>query len=175
MRDVKPQAEALKEQMQAWADEHAEEVGNARPEMPDQISDRMQEGCESLIAIADIEGVGKAARGALVKLLTGERFDRQDVMRKRLLRDLKRVWEALEQEHDRRIPAARTQTLLLGLQQIEDAIWAERYYGHSLEATDLASLLAHYELRPTRIKFEGKVWKGYRRDPLWNVFERYLR
>ena len=171
-RDVVPQAVGLKARMEAWAKRHGEAIGNARPSMPDQLSDRMEEGCESLVALADHLGHGDAAREALVGLLAGERLDVQETMRTRLLRDLKTVWDEREAKRSKTIRSISTAGLISALWKIEEAPWAT-YYGRGLDASDLSNLLRHYDVRPTNIKVAGEVKKGYRRDALYAVFERY--
>ena len=52
--DVEPDAEALQKRLVAWAENSGEAVATTRPsEIPEEMSDRMQESCFSLIAIAD--------------------------------------------------------------------------------------------------------------------------
>jgi Protein of unknown function (DUF3631) len=173
-REAKSDAEALRTRVVSWADHHAESFGAARPEIPDELSDRAQEGCECLVAIADATGVGKAARSALVELLTDERLDDRESMRLRLLRDLQCVFEARDAEHGYRVSSISTETLLKLLHAMAESPWAS-YYGRGLDARDLASLLSHYNIGPTTLRFkDGKSRKGYKRDDLHDVFDRYL-
>ncbi len=183
-REAEPIATALRERIEQWAtDDRLETLRELRPTMPEQLSDRMQEGCESLVSIADELGCGDEARDALVALLTGERLDDQESMRLRLLRDVKAVFEARDAKLGKRTRTISTQVLLEGLYAIEEAGWSS-YYGRALDARDLANLLKHYGARPVSIRFSetkgrrpkvAKVAKGYKRDPLHEVWERYLR
>jgi len=174
VRDVKPVAVALSDRIEAWIGEHLDELSEARPTMPEEISDRMQEGCEPLAAIADHLGCGQEARAALVELLTGERLDEQETMRLRLLRDLKEIFESRDKP-GKPCRSIRSPQLLTELQMLDESPWAT-YYGRGLDAKDLAALLRHYGVRSKAIKFKGgEVHKGYRRDDLYAVWERYLR
>jgi hypothetical protein len=173
-RDVLPVANALRDQVAAWAAARGEAVGQSRPDMPHELSDRMEEGCESLIAIADLMGCGTVARTAIVEVLSGERLDAQDTMRVRLLRDLRRVFQQCEKRRGKPILGLHTQTLLNELHRIEEAPWSSHYYGRDLNANDLASLLKHYNVSSRSLKIAGRVQRGYRRDALYSVFERYL-
>lgn len=173
-RDVAPVAAALREQAAAWAAQNGKKIGAARPEMPEQLSDRMQEGCESLVAIADACGCGETARAALVELLaTGGRLDTHDAFRVRLLKDLHEIWTERERKDGRRARAISTADLLTALHQIDDGPW-HRFYGRQLEANDLASLLRQYNVTPTTVKVRGRAIKGYKRDHMMDVFERYV-
>jgi hypothetical protein len=56
---------------------------------------------------------------------------------------------------------------------MEEAPWGS-YYGHKFEARDLASLLHHYGIRSTTVRNGDKVAKGYKRDDLYEAWQRYL-
>jgi hypothetical protein len=73
-RDVLAVTEPLRDDLEKWAAARGQELAAARPELPDELSDRMQEGCEPLLAIADELGCGAEARAALVELLTSSRY-----------------------------------------------------------------------------------------------------
>jgi hypothetical protein len=173
-RDVLEIADPLRERIENWVDAHSGALGLARPDLPDELSDRMQEGCEPLLAIADAIGEGEAARRALVKLFGQTRQDSAETMRLRLLRDLRTVFEMA------RMPRAlATETILLALTtrpEFEEAPWGGRYYGRDLDAADLASLLRHYDVHPKASRCKGfpQTKRGYARDDLKPVWERYV-
>jgi hypothetical protein len=144
--------------------------------MPSELSDRMQEGCEPLVAIADAAACGAKARQALVALLTTERLDDQESMRLRLLRDTRAVFEA------RGMPVGIATTELLdALHKIEESPWSN-FYGRLLDPRDLSTLLHHYGVGPIAIRLpvrkkaerKPRVVKGCKRDALYEAWERYL-
>lgn len=169
-RDVKPVADALRERIDAWVEAHTDEMTDARPELPDELSDRMQEGCEPLVVIADLLGVGTAGREALVELLTSERLDSAESMRLKLLRDLRVIFERYAPRRK-----AFSRTLIRELHALSESGW-DSYYGRGFEERDLASLLRHYDVHSTTVRVPGEAnpAKGYRRDDLEPVWERYL-
>jgi hypothetical protein len=175
-RDVQPVAMAIRGRIEKWSVDHLTRLRGARPSLPDELSDRMQEGCECLVAIADLLGCGPAARQALVELLTAERVDDRGAMRTRLLRDLKSVWQQREAvAGGKQVRAIPTDDLLRALWQMEESPWGS-YFGRVLEARDLADLLHHYGIRSTTIRPPGagtKPVKGYRRDDLYEAWSRY--
>jgi hypothetical protein len=181
--EVKPGGTALREQIAAWAKQHGRKVGAEHPEMPEQLSDRMQDGCESIVALADALGCGDRARTSLVELLTGVRLDTHEVFRMRLLSDVRDIWRERERATGRVIRGISTNDLLAALCAVEDGPWAD-YYGRTFESKDLASLLKPYEVEPKPIRppsrrvdgkiVKGKVFKGYRRADLYDVFQRYV-
>ncbi len=172
-RDVVPVASRLRETIEVWADQHREKLRRARPRMPDALSDRMQEGCECLVAIASRLQLGDEARAALVEVFSVERLDDQESMRLRLLSDIRTVFERRDARAGKRSRGIATNDLLAALHAIDEAPWAA-YYGRGLEARDLANLLRHYGVHPEPVRFKGEVKKGYKRDPLHEAWDRYL-
>ncbi len=168
-RDVEPIGKLLRERLETWAEANAEALRDARPSMPDELNDRMQEGCEGLVAIADALGYGNAARRSLVEILSVERQDTHESMRLRLLADLRSIFGDRDNP-----PGIATTRLLSDLHAIEEAPWGS-YYGRVLEARDLAGLLGHYRIGRTTIRTKrGEVKKGYKRDHLYEAWTRYL-
>jgi hypothetical protein len=167
-RTVNPLAEALREQIEGWL--VAVDLDET-PDMPEEISDRMQEGCEPLVAIAEWFGVGNDCRSALVKLLTSERVDSVDTMRHRLLSDLRTIWDEAEEEHGKRARFASTTDILNRLHWLPESRW-QSYYGRPLEPVDLANLLREYGIVP-RPGPKGKK-RGYRLSELQDAWDRYL-
>lgn len=174
MRDIGPFAQVLNDRVAAWAAEHGEQIADQRPLMPTELSDRMQEGCESLVAIAEWFGIGDASRAALIELLTGERLDNQATIRGRLLRDLEAIWKAHEKKRGRPIRSIPTGQLITELVRLEEAHWSDYYGRGSISANDLANLLRHYGVSSKNIKMrDGSVKKGYKRDDLFDAWTRY--
>jgi hypothetical protein len=175
-RDVVPTADDLRKRIERWAKAHKESLRDARPTLPDELSDRAQEGCEGLVAIANALGVGEPLRAALVVLLTEERADDQESIRLRLLRDVQAVFVEKEARLGRRVTSVSTEELLKRLDEMDEAPWAS-YCGRGIEARDLAQILAHYDVRSTTIRIKGqdKPRKGYKQDDLHDAWSRYLQ
>jgi len=173
MHEVKPNGDALRKRVAKWVKDNAPALPNVHPTMPDELSDRMQEGCECLVVIADALGCGKEARQALLELFSTERLDDQETMRIRLLRDIRTIFEEQEQATGKRAPSVRTETLLERLHAIEEAPW-RTYYNRGLDARDIATLLRHYDIHSTTVRAGDKPAKGYKRDDLRIAWDRYL-
>jgi Protein of unknown function (DUF3631) len=166
-REVKPDADALRKRVEKWAKQHGPSLAKAEPDMPDQLNDRMQEGCEALVAIAEILRCGRQSREALVTLLEGERLDDQESMRIRLLRDIRVVFDKCEAR------VISTKRLMLELITIDEAPWAT-YYGRGIDPRDLSNLLRHYDIKSTTVRLKSGPAKGYKRDAFHDAWERYL-
>lgn len=174
-RDVEPEADALKERCERWAATPRVQtaVAESRPVMPDELSDRMQEGCEVLVALAEILGCGDETRAALVELLTGERLDSTETMRLRLLRDVQAIFEEVAEERGKQPRGLFTRDLLTRLIAMEEAPWGS-YYQRGIEDRDIATLLGGYGIESTQVKYKGQNLRGYRRDDLHEAWDRYL-
>jgi uncharacterized protein DUF3631 len=175
-REAEPTGLALRDRLSAWAKDCEKRLARARPEMPPELSDRMQDACEPLVAIAERMGQPWPAlgRAALVELCVAERVDEVESMRIRLLRDLRTIFENREKATGRMVRGIRSTTLISELHRIEEAPWAT-YYGRGLEAKDLAALLRPYSVQSKPIKLKsGETQKGYRRDELFEAWERFL-
>lgn len=123
-RDVKPEAEQLCGQIAEWLTEHSERLVTMRPELPDALSDRQQDGAEPLLAIADAVGGEwpERARAALVQLLTGSAAEDQSEG-VRLLADIRTAYHAVG--HDR----MTTSELLTRLNTDETLPWVAAIRG----------------------------------------------
>jgi hypothetical protein len=170
LRDVRAEAITLREEVEAYCVTIAERLSDARPQLPDALTDRQQDGAEPLLAIADIGGGDwpQTARRALVEL-SGEAQATDDSIGKLLLADIRQVFEA--QEVDR---IGSTELAYL-LSEIETSPWGEWSQGKPLSAAKLARLLKPFAIFPQSIRMEDKTPKGYEREDFQDAFKRYLR
>jgi len=181
LRTAEAEAAPLKERVERWVGEHRDLLGTDWPEMPEPLSDRMQEGCEPLVEIADRLDVGGAARAALVEVLTADRVDSPESHRLRLLTDLHQIFLRADRKRGSRVKGMKTTELLRRLEEIDDAPWAT-YFGRGLGSRDLAALLREYGIKPKALRLRRSertsgsesVAKGYRRDDLEDAWKRYL-
>ena len=161
-----PAGTELHNRLVDWCSTVSEQVGLAWPDMPDGVTDRPADVWEPILAIADAAGGHwpDTARTACVELVkVGE--SREASLGVKLLTDLRAIFG--EQE------ALSTEAILTGLCVIEESPWAD-LRGKALDARGLARRLHQYEIAPVKVKVDGKALKGYRREHLWDAFERYL-
>ena len=93
-REVVALAVPLRERLEHWAGAHLDTLRDARPEIPDALDDRAQDGWEPLLAIADAAGDDwpQRARAAALALSVGA--DREDESRGvRLLVDIQALFK----------------------------------------------------------------------------------
>jgi hypothetical protein len=156
----------IRVELERWAEEHGPEIAAARPPLPDELSDRMQEGCEPLLAIADRLGYGESAREALVSLLTAERLDERENAQEKLLRDVRRAFYGADQH------VLPTEALLQTLNAEEP--WST-WYGHGLDARGLATMLKPYGVSSRTVRLGAETAKGYHRGDFEDAWARYVR
>jgi hypothetical protein len=141
-RVARAEAEPIRESIEAWMAEQVPDANGAkferravlgvmRPEMPEQLSDRMQEGCEPLVAVADALGMGTEARAALVSIFSVERTDEKESSELLLLTDVRDIFEAQPQTGG--ISSERLSNMLA----VNGNGWAT-WYGHGAHSESLS-------------------------------------
>lgn len=169
-RDVATEARSLREQIETWCASLGEKLKDVRPELPEALSDRQQDGAEPLLAIADVAGGGwpDAARLALIELCS-EAQASDDSVGRLLLADIRRIFEV---EGVDRLSSAE---LVYKLTEIETSPWAEWMRGRPLTAAKLARLLKPFPISPECIRIDDQTLRGYVLDQFQDTFRRYLR
>ena len=172
LREQESAGHQLRDGLASWARDVGRATGDAWPAMPEGVVDRPAEVWEPLIAVADAAGGEWPARArtaclALVKVAA----ERRASLGIRLLADLRIIFgEAI---------ALHTETILERLHKGEahgleaDAPWAE-LQGKPLGDRGLATMLKKYDVAPLKVKVGGVALKGYRREHLWDAWQRYL-
>ncbi len=167
----------LRERLAGWAEDIGQTVGDAWPDMPEGIVDRPAEVWEPLLAVADAAGgkwpmlarnacatlcrVAEDRRASLgIRLLSDLRiiFSNDDAMHTEIVLQ-KLIGEVHEPDEDRRLD--------------DDAPWAS-LRGKPLGKRGLATMLKKYGVHPQKVTVNSKSLQGYRREHLWDVWERYL-
>ena len=158
----------IRDHISEWITPQLEALRDMRPTLPNSLSARQQDGCEPLLAIADIAGGDwpERARAALVEILTGESAEDSSTGI-RLLSDIRSVLQ--EQGLDRIF----TVDLLAALCDMEPQ-WLEFSYGKALSAAALARLLKGYDIAPRKIRISDRTASGYFREWFSDAWARYL-
>jgi hypothetical protein len=168
-RDIEIEAGQLKGQIEAWCQIILDGLRDVRPELPDELTDRQQDGAEPLLAIADAAGGDwpQALRSALIDLCTQAQAADGSIG-VQLLGDIRQIIGA---RADDRISSA---DLAAALCEIETFPWAEWSHGKPMTAGKLARLLGRYDIVPRTIRLVEKTAKGYLRDDFADAWSRYL-
>jgi len=159
---------ALRDQLAAWG--HSADLEGKWPDMPPGIEDRDADVWEALLTIAETAGGEWPAktRAAAVALVADAKAATPS-LGIRLLADIRAVWDDTEAMH--------TETLLDALNKLDEAPWGE-LKGKPLDPRRLSRFLRDYDVHPgdVRADVEGeeKVRKGYKREELYDAWQRYL-
>jgi hypothetical protein len=169
-RDARPELESLRAQLEVALAPHAETLGDARPLLPDELSDRQADACEPLLAIADLAGGDwpRRLRGDLVCMFEhAAEFalsTAADIVRDALsvYVDGVTVREHMSGDELRR-----------KLNERADLPYQEMNDGRGISVRDLIARLAAYEVKPLRMHHDGTRTRVYRHADLQAVLDRY--
>jgi hypothetical protein len=168
-RDVGPETEELRKEIEEWCASYGDKLVHARPDLPAELTDRQQDGAEPLLAIADVVGGSwpEALRLALVELCT-EAQASDGSIGVQLLADIRQIFEA------RGVDRMASSELVGALAEIETSPWAEWSHGKPITPGKLARLLSRYEIGPRTVRLPEKTAKGYFQADFADAWVRYL-
>jgi hypothetical protein len=168
-RDVSSEAAELRQKIEDWCASNGDGLLNARPDLPDKLTDRQQDVAEPLLAIADAAGGSwpEALRLALVELCT-EAQASDGSFGVQLLADIRRIFESQGVE---RISSA---DFVEALAEIETSPWADWSHGKPITKAKLAHLLSRYEIKSHSVRIGDRTPKGYHCDDFRDAWARYL-
>jgi putative DNA primase/helicase len=153
-----------------WTQDHARELADHEPVMPEGIHNRAADNWRPLLAIADAAGGDWPARAReAAKALTEATSDDTESLGVLLLADLKVIFE------DQGATRLSSTTISEELAKIEERPWPE--YGRSgkpISPRQLARLLAPFGIVPNKIRLGDTTLQGYRLDQFVSAFTRYL-
>lgn len=160
------EGERLRDRLADWAATVADLVTDAWPDMPEGVTDRPADVWGPLLAVADAAGgewPGRA-RSACVELCRAS-VSRDASLGVRLLADLRTVFGEEER--------VGTEIILERLVALDESPWGD-LRGRPLDSRGLAWRLSAYGVSSTQLKVDGAKVRGYRREDLWDAWQRYL-
>ena len=168
--DLGDEPAELRERLSDWAAEHHAVLAAYRCEPIPEISDRLEEGWEPLLAIAVLAGEDTltAARAAAVAL--GGADDAGEDHGQVLLVALRDIFDAAHQVGE---DAALTADICSKLNHDDEMPFGGYRRGEGIEGRRLASLLRLHGIRPKNVRVAGDQGKGYEVGQFAEVWERY--
>lgn len=166
----------------AWTAVHrADDIRQARPSLPEELSDRDQDNWQPLLAIAHCAGPEWEARATrAARAISGTAVQPESVSHE-LLRDIRQVIEKYERQWitrsdpDKSLKYITTANLHEALTEGEEFAWGSYNRGEPLTFKQLAQQLAPYGVRPKTVRIrDGLTPKGYEVALLKDAFARYL-
>ena len=172
-RVAKDEADGLRAEIAAWAQEHLDPLRDLYPDLPDGLNDRAAEGWEPLLAIAEIVGgdwVEKAHAAAVA--LSADVDVEDDSWGVQLLTDLRRVWDL--DELGATLFSSEMCDRLKGLEDGPWRSWGKNRKQVGLTPRDLATFLRRYGIKSRSVRVGERTAKGYHYEELVDVWERYV-
>jgi len=159
--------ETLASKLAKFSQDYAKQVKEARPELPEALSDRAQDNWEPLLAIAECAGLEwkQRAQSAAIKLSKEESSSSTS---NKLLADIQHVF--LNKEVDK----ISTVDLIEALSSNDESPWATYNQGNQVSPRQLAKLLGSYGVKSKTLRFGHSTPKGYDIGQFQDVFSRYL-
>lgn len=169
-RDVESEAARLKAQIETWCSGIIPTLRDTRPQLPEEMTDRQQDGAEPLLVIADAAGGDwpQALRQSLIALCA-EALAADSSIGVQLLADTRQIFDS------RGVDRLASADLAAALCEIETSPWAEWSHGKPITPGKLARLLSSHEIKPHSVRIGDKTPKGYQRKDFEDVWARYLR
>jgi hypothetical protein len=162
------EAAPLKARMSTWAAANVTALTSAEPDIPDELSDRMADATEPLLAIADRIGGDwpTIVREAIVELCGRAKTEDQShgVI---LLTDLRNIFDEVGDK-------LMTEQIVAYLGELEGSPWGEWSRGKTITPIALARLLKPFGIRPKKVRMGHETRQGYDAADFKEVFERYL-
>jgi Protein of unknown function (DUF3631) len=159
--------DALAGQAARWAQDHAEQIRIADPDMPEGVFNREADNWRPLLAIADAAGGDwpKRARQAVRQAHADAEDDSRVAM---LLGDIKAIFT------DRNMDRLSSADVVIDLAAILGRPWADYKNGKPITQNQLARILKPLGIAPDNVRIGDKVPKGYQLAQFADAFARYL-
>jgi putative DNA primase/helicase len=160
--------ERLCSKLARWADDSADAVRAARPDLPSTLHDRAADNWEPLLQIADVVAGGwpEMARRAAVTLSGAA--DASMSTGVELLADIQEVFDT------RNVTRISSADLLQSLCDDGEKAWATWNRGKPMTLKQLAKRLGEYGVKSKNVRSGYSVSKGYDRTQFEETFSRYL-
>jgi len=160
----------LSSQLVRFAIDYRDQVLDARPALPDALSDRSQDNWEPLLAIAECAGeewVRRATHAALTMSASSEAMGSAS---NDLLADIREVLNGWTSS------TIKSVELIEKLCEDPEMGWSAYNRGRELTPRQLSKYLSVYNLKPRTVRQkDGSTPKGYYLEEFQEIFLRYLK
>ncbi len=153
-----------------FAEDYTEQVRQARPVLPDELSDREQDNWDGMLAIASCAGSEWLAKATAAALrLSASSSDTVISAGNELLSDIQSIFET------KRIDKISTADLITALCDDQEAPWQTYNRGRPLSPRQLVKQLEAYEIKPKQIRLNSyDRMRGFELTQFTDAFMRYL-
>lgn len=152
--------------------DYVDKLRQARPVLPEQLSDRGQDNWEPLLAIAMCASDDWFSRATAAAIKLSNASKESGSTGNELLADIQQVFEQRQGAYSDKIS---TRDLIDALKAIEDSPWATYNHGHPLSPRQLSMQLSRYDIHPKTVRVSKyDTPKGYALEQFTDAFARYL-
>lgn len=170
LRNADPEVfNVIASKLARFSQDYSDQVKNARPELPDELSDRAQDNWDPLLAIAKCIGPECTEQALAAALKLSGSHNKLVSTGNELLSDIKHVFDT------KRVTKISTVQLIDALCIDEENGWATYNRGKPLSPRQLAKQLASYGISSKTVRLgHENTPKGFDADQFADVFARYL-
>ena len=159
----------IAEKLARFALDYSQQVRQARPVLPDALSDREQDNWDGLLAIASCAGAEWLARATAAALKLSGADEKTASTGNELLSDIQHVFEV------KRVDRISTADLIKALCADEEAPWATYNRGKPITPRQVAKQLSTYGIASKNIRLGAyETPKGFELSQFTDAFTRYL-
>lgn len=159
----------IAEKLARFAADYSQQVKQARPTLPDALSDRDQDNWDGLLAIASCAGDAWVARAITAALKLSGAGEKTVSTGNELLADIQHVFES------KRVDRISTAGLIEALCADEEAAWNTYNRGKPLSPRQLSKRLSEYGINSKNIRLGAyETLKGFELSQFADAFARYL-
>jgi len=152
-----------------FAQDYAQQVKQARPVLPDVLSDRDQDNWECLLAIASCAGDEWLARATAAALKLSGAAEKTVSTGNELLADIQHIFDS------KRVDRISTADLIAALCDDQEGAWAAYNRGKQITPRQVAKQLAAYGIASKTIRLGTyETPKGFELSQFSDAFVRYL-
>jgi hypothetical protein len=172
LREVRAASEPIRANLAEWATTAGTDLAEARPDLPDELSDRAQDSWEAMFAIADAAGGDwpDRARDAAIVLAAGS-TEQATSEGAELLTAIHAVFDIYD---DTKIT---TNDLIIALAAIPESPytgWIDNDSPQSWAPRALARKLKPYKINPGQVWIDGQNHRGYARSDFEDAWKRWI-
>lgn len=154
----------LQQQLARWALDHGDTVRYQRPTIPIILNDRAADNWRPLLAVAAVIGGDWPEIATKAALDVHGAQDPEETVPNALLKELQQMFSGAD--------FFPTDEILEALNKNKEAPWAD--WKHQMTAEKLAKILRSFGVKPKQKRSGGDPVRGYLKEDLKPVFDRYL-
>ncbi|MEQ1560403.1 MAG: DUF3631 domain-containing protein [Methyloglobulus sp.] len=161
---------AIAAKLARFAADCSQQVRDARPVLPDELSDRSQDNWDGLLAVASCAGDGWLQKATAAALKLSGDSEKSQGIGNELLFDIRDIFLTKSTNF------LATSVLLETLYADDESAWATYNRGKPITARQVSKQLSAYGISSTRLR-PGKgadALRGYEREMFDEAFKRYL-